>query len=162
MQKLIIIAACLPLMILGQEPNKQPTNNHALGLNLDVTTGYGFSYRYNMKQWTGEVTLLPVFSTGSSLIISGFSVMYNTNFHDKVSPFLYIGGQSIYSRMEYTPSQYNINHAIAAGLGGGVNINIIDLFDLSIKAGYALYSSRLPYSSNLVTFSSGLGIFYKF
>ena len=174
MHRLTIILILFPLLVFSQEENsKRPANKHAIGLNLDATTGAGISYRHNYKNWTGEATTFASFSSfGRRYFINGLSLMYNTNFHNKVSSFIYAGGNfrfEGYKNTSIDPLQ-EMNYSLRLttfGLGGGVNLNIIDLFDLTLRAGYAYYSLNSQHNSfndrvNLGTLSLGVGIYYKF
>lgn len=147
--------------------NEVKKSRNSIGVAAGVSTGLGFSYRYQTEKLGFEVTGIPIFNGSQQLFISaGASFMYKIKTHEKLDVFLYYGNHLIYSQREMImydfptySSVINKTTEMTMGLGAGVNIHIVDYLDLSLKAGYGLYN----YNRNMTaTVVGGVGFYYLF
>jgi hypothetical protein len=148
---------------------------NGLGLHAGAATGLGFSYRYFPEKWGIQVTGIPVFNGDKNYFASSaISVLYKIKEHKKVDLFGYLGNHLIFQRYQeylYYPDPwpdpwvepeptYTTSRRYNVALGVGVNIQLWEILDLSLQAGYGLSSYN---NSPLTTLLSGeIGLYYKF
>ena len=149
--------------------NEVKKSRNSIGVAAGISTGLGFSYRYQTDKLGFEVSGIPIFNGSQQLFISaGASLMYKIKSHEKLDVFLYYGNHLIYSQREMImydfpsdtySSVINKTTEMTMGLGAGVNIHIVDYLDLSLKAGYGLFN----YNRNMTaTVVGGVGFYYLF
>ena len=178
MKILALIFSTVLFASIAQETsslNTEPSpSRHALGLHAGVSTGQGFSYRFQPNKWGVQITGIPIFNGDNGYYAStGISILYKIKEHEKVDLFAYFGNHLIFERyQEYIyqdPWQdpwvepeltYATSRRYNVAVGAGINVHLWSVLDLSLQAGYGLSTfNNFPLTT---VFAGEIGLYYKF
>lgn len=150
---------------------------HGVGLNADMTTGIGFSYRYMGKKLGVQLSFFPIYTMDEKLfLLQGLSLNYKFIDKKEFDLFAYAGSAFLFRRSEetstyeewgagYTPTietkeWVSKSYFFTSGIGTGVNIKGKGSFDWTIRMGFIYFSN---FQSNFGFLPAiGFGTYYSF
>jgi hypothetical protein len=129
---------------------------HALGFNAGFSTGVGLSYRYQHYKHSYQFTIFPLIAEDVFVLNLGGRYAYNFKEVNKTRFFGYIGHSAGTNLDNYDDS----NIRLVTGAGFGIEQDLTKNLSLNFGGGYAYYYYN--FTSNKLTLTAELGLFYKF
>lgn len=165
MKKLLLSISLIFAFFLSfsQQNNNTPNNStykskkHLIGLNAGSSSGIGFSYKYVNKRWGIQASGIPIFDNSLQFASFGLAGTYRVIDPEK-NPYntaflLYAGTHLLTWRNGI--SRYETNLIYALGFGFEHKLN--DRLELSMMAGYGLYTG----DSYLTMIAGEFGLHYR-
>lgn len=148
-------------------------SKHSVGLNIGLTSGVGFSYKFMSSKFGFEVTSLPIYTQEQKLILlQGFSLNFVLKKKERVDEFIYVANGLMFTRkhiqnsyvsgpnQEMTHEDYIARGFLyRAGGGWGVRIRGDNKVDVVLKMGALWYSNW--YNDQGILPSAGIALHYR-
>lgn len=176
----ILIASILiinSLTCYSQAIDSLQSKKHGVGLNADMTTGVGLSYRYMGKKFGVQLSFFPIYTMDERLfLLQGLSLNYKFLDKKQFDFFAYAGSAFLFRRSEET-STYELwgtgyaptietkewvskSYLFTSGIGTGVNFKGKGSFDWTIRMGFIYFSNF--HSDFGILPAVGFGTYYSF
>ena len=145
-------------------------SQHALGLSVGGTTGFGLSYMFMPDRFCFQVAFLPYKDQYSTFISAGLTIIYRLREGEKLNFLLYQGNHFITrteSRINYTSPTPNgtvmaqsskvTTSGFNNGVGFGFEFFLSESVSFNLMGGYAGYNNF-----ERITITGEGALFYKF
>jgi hypothetical protein len=152
----VLVLLVFSSSIFAQETKVEKKGEHAFGVAVGFTTGFGYSYRYFGKKMGVQGTFFPNISKNRTYYLAGLTFLYKLHQGKNTSFYIYEGNLYMKNRRNthYPDGSFKDN---SFNFGAGIGIELFfDHISLNIMGGYASYDAE----RFLPTVESAL--YYKF
>lgn len=134
-------------------------HNHALGVNIGHTTGYGLSYRYMPRSVGVQLTFGAVSKIRNSTRSYGLALFYNILPREHASIFVYQGTNYIRKKElnGFCSNEFREVEYYNIGMGFAADVNLTSRLNFGVHIGYGMFNS-LKY----FTVDGGTTFLFKF
>lgn len=149
--------------------NPEEKSEHALGVALGMTTGYGISYRYSPSKFSFQLAFSPYKTEDEYKFVTGLSFYYKVVDKEKIDFFLYQASEFVleeryvdfyngpYYLHPYYGNYKENNDHVNIGIGFGLEFLIKKRVTFNIMGGYGAFENFKRITPTIET-----SLFYNF